>query len=113
MKENALQDSKCLARVHFTDREPYHGASLGRIIAVANQKGRVGKTTTAVNVSASRAAADLRILLIDCDPQANATASLGFARDLHHPSLYAVIIPDSENPTSITSAITAICLEGL
>ena len=64
---------------------------MSRIIAIANQKGGVGKTTTAVNLSASIAAAGHRVLLLDMDPQANATSGLGVdARDLKA-SVYELI----------------------
>lgn len=62
------------------------------IIAFANQKGGVGKTTTAINIGASLAAIKKRVLLIDLDPQGNAGTGLGFVRASHRQSVYGVIM---------------------
>ncbi len=65
---------------------------MGRIIAIANQKGGVGKTTTAINLSASLALSEQRTLLIDCDPQGNTTAGIGFPKDPARRTLYNALI---------------------
>jgi len=69
-------------------------STVGRIIAVANQKGGVGKTTTAVNLSACLAEAGKRVLLIDIDPQGNATSGLGIDRKAVQASVYDLLLED-------------------
>lgn len=65
---------------------------MGKIIAVANQKGGVGKTTSAVNLSAALAQLKRRVLLIDCDPQGNATSGLGIDKASLEQSVYDVLV---------------------
>jgi chromosome partitioning protein len=68
---------------------------MGRVIAIANQKGGVGKTTTAINLSAALATHEMGTLVIDCDPQANTTSGFGFPKDPSRRSLYSGLILDA------------------
>ncbi len=82
---------------------------MGKIIAFANQKGGVGKTTTCINVSASIAAMGKKVLLIDMDPQGNATSGVGIEKTNDLKTLYNVI----DKEVLIDEVIKETCLEGL
>ena len=67
---------------------------MSRVFAITNQKGGVGKTTTAINLAAALAANEIKVLVIDSDPQGNCTSGLGVTKDPDKPSLYHVLLGD-------------------
>ena len=78
---------------------------MAKVVAIANQKGGVGKTTTAVNLAASLAVAEQRTLLIDSDPQGNASSGIGLPRQSVSRTVYDVLIGGASLDDIIHSAV--------
>jgi chromosome partitioning protein len=83
-------------RKQALSREPLPSPAATRVITVSNQKGGVGKTTTTVNLSAALARSGAKVLVIDLDPQGNASTALGVEHRAETPSVYDVVVNDGE-----------------
>ena len=100
---------KQVARAGFVTRSPSRTAAGARVLAIANQKGGVGKTTTAINLATALAACGRRVLIIDLDPQGNATTGLGIGRDGRTVTSYDVLV----NGAAIAEATIPTVVPGL
>src|SRR6202051_5288938 len=84
---------------------------MGRVIAVANQKGGVCKTPTAINLAASFAAAEVNTLIIDCDPQSNASSGLGLVKDPERVSTYHLLLGEASGEDALaTTELEQLCI---
>ena len=82
---------------------------MGKIVAFSNQKGGVGKTTTCVNMAAYLASKGYKVLIVDLDPQGNATTGLGFAKSDVKKSVYDTLIEE----TNLADVVVKTCVDGL
>jgi chromosome partitioning protein len=91
----AMEALRATRVLHAADQEPFPAPARTRLITVANQKGGVGKTTSAVNLGVALALYGLRTLVIDLDPQGNTSTALGVEHSVGTPSIYDALVGDS------------------
>ena len=91
----AMEALRATRVLHAADQEPFPAPSRIRVITIANQKGGVGKTTSTVNLGVALALYGLRTLVIDLDPQGNASTALGVEHTVGTPSVYDALVGDS------------------
>jgi chromosome partitioning protein len=109
----AMEALRATRVLHAADQEPFPLPTRTRVITVANQKGGVGKTTSAVNLGVALALYGLRTLVIDLDPQGNASTALGVDHSVGTPSIYDALVGDNTlaevvHPTTASPALRCV-----
>jgi len=109
----AMEALRATRVLHAADQEPFPAPSRLRVITIANQKGGVGKTTSAVNLGVALALYGLRTLVIDLDPQGNSSTALGVEHTVGTPSVYDTLVGDSPlsevvHPTTASPILTCV-----
>src|SRR3954463_575441 len=109
----AMEALRATRVLHAADQDPFPAPSRLRVITIANQKGGVGKTTSAVNLGVALALYGLRTLVIDLDPQGNTSTALGVEHTIGTPSVYDTLVGDSPlsgvtHPTTASPLLTCV-----
>src|SRR3954462_13302342 len=109
----AMEALRATRVLHAADQEPFPAPGRIRVITIANQKGGVGKTTSTVNLGVALALYGLRTLVLDLDPQGNASTALGVEHTVGTPSIYDALVADSSladvvHPTTASPLLTCV-----